>query len=201
MTTRWSSLFSDPQWIYVDLGATYTINRVVLRWEVAYGRSYTIQTSSNASTWTTIFTTTTGNGATDDLAVNGTGRYVRMRGTVRGTTYGYSLWEFEVYGTAAAGLVAQKKVAAEEMIPEGNVLVSPNPTSSGNIIVRIYSEQPEEATLTLMTDLSQPVSTVRKTLVRGLNVISVPARGAANGLYFILVRQGDKQLVRKVIIQ
>src|SRR5687767_7189058 len=29
--TRWGSDWSDPQWIYVDLGATYTINRVVLR--------------------------------------------------------------------------------------------------------------------------------------------------------------------------
>ena len=204
MSTRWSSVFSDPQWIYVDLGATYNINRAVLRWEVAYGRSYTIQTSSNASTWTTIFTTTTGNGATDDLSVTGTGRYVRMRGTVRGTTYGYSLWEFEVYGTAAAASLAVNKAAAkelEEKIPEGNVLVSPNPTSSGNIIVRIYSEKAEEATLTLLTELSQPMSTVRKSLVKGLNVISIPARDAANGLYFISVQQGEKQLTRKVVIQ
>jgi mannan endo-1,4-beta-mannosidase len=204
MTTRWSSLFSDPQWIYVDLGATYNINRVVLRWEVAYGRSYTIQTSSNATNWTTIFTTTTGNGATDDLAVTGTGRYVRMRGTVRGTQYGYSLWEFEVYGTSAAVAVAPKKLPAEEMndkIPEGNVLVSPNPTSSGNIVVRIYSDKVEDATLTLLSDLSQPVTSVSKTLTKGLNVISIPARQAASGVYFISVRQGNKQLVRKVVIQ
>src|SRR5947207_3277905 len=37
-TTRWGSAFSDPQWIYVDLGATTTISRVILRWETAYGR-------------------------------------------------------------------------------------------------------------------------------------------------------------------
>jgi beta-glucosidase len=34
---------------------------------------------------------------TQALAVTGTGRYVRMYGTVRGTQYGYSLWEFQVY--------------------------------------------------------------------------------------------------------
>src|SRR5689334_2541303 len=33
--TRWSSAFSDPQWIYVDLGATTAIGSVTLRWEAA----------------------------------------------------------------------------------------------------------------------------------------------------------------------
>ncbi len=36
-TTRWASAFADPQWIQVDLGATYAINRVRLQWEAAYG--------------------------------------------------------------------------------------------------------------------------------------------------------------------
>ena len=34
------------------------------------------------------------------LAVNGTGRYIRMYGTARATQYGYSLWEFQAYATA-----------------------------------------------------------------------------------------------------
>jgi hypothetical protein len=33
------------------------------------------------------------------LNVSGSGRYVRMYGTQRATQYGYSLWEFQVYGT------------------------------------------------------------------------------------------------------
>src|SRR3974390_3325118 len=36
LSTRWSSQFSDPQWIYVDLGSTYNINEVILTWEKAY---------------------------------------------------------------------------------------------------------------------------------------------------------------------
>jgi len=98
--TRWASAFSDPQWIRVDLGATNTIGRVVLRWEAAYGKSYQIQTSNDATNWTNIYTTTTGDGGVDDITVTGSGRYVRMNGTVRATQYGYSLWEFEVYGGA-----------------------------------------------------------------------------------------------------
>jgi beta-glucanase (GH16 family) len=110
--TRWSSAFSDPQWIYVDLQATYSITEVKLNWESAYATSFQIQVSSNAADWTTIYSTTTGTGGIQDLTgLSGTGRYVRMYGTVRKTQYGYSLWEFEVYGnlivptglTAAAG--------------------------------------------------------------------------------------------------
>ncbi len=97
--TRWSSAFSDPQWIQVDLGATASITQVVLNWEAAYGKSFQIQTSDNASTWTTIFSTTTGTGGVQTLNVTGSGRYVRMYGTARGTQYGYSLWEFQVYGS------------------------------------------------------------------------------------------------------
>ncbi len=98
--TRWASAWSDPQWIQVDLGAPSAFSRVVLRWEAAYGRSYQVQTSNDAVTWTTIYSTTTGDGAVDDLAVSGNGRYVRVYATVRGTAYGYSLWEFEVESTA-----------------------------------------------------------------------------------------------------
>ncbi|MFC9797383.1 glycosyl hydrolase family 8 [Streptomyces sp. NPDC127584] len=97
--TRWASLEgADPQWIRIDLGAVHTISRVKLDWEQAYGKAYRIQTSADGSTWSDVYSTTTGDGATDDLAVSGSGRYVRMYGTGRGTAYGYSLWEFEVYG-------------------------------------------------------------------------------------------------------
>ncbi|WP_405151858.1 discoidin domain-containing protein [Sphaerisporangium sp. NBC_01403] len=97
--TRWSSAFSDPQWVRVDLGRSYNINHVKLTWEAAYGKAYQIQTSQDGNTWTNIYSTTTGDGGTDDLAVTGTGRYIRMYGTQRATQYGYSLWEFAVNGT------------------------------------------------------------------------------------------------------
>jgi len=97
--TRWASAFSNPQWLQVDLGATASVTGVTLIWEAAYGRSFQIQTSPNATTWTSIYSTTTGTGGTQTLTVSGTGRYVRMYGTVRGTGYGYSLWEFQVFGS------------------------------------------------------------------------------------------------------
>jgi hypothetical protein len=95
--TRWGSAFSDPQWVQIDLGSTQSVCSVVLRWETAYGKSYQIQTSNDATTWATIYSTTTGVGGVETLSVSGSGRYIRMYGTVRATGYGYSLWEFEVY--------------------------------------------------------------------------------------------------------
>jgi hypothetical protein len=100
--TRWSSQFSDPQWIQVDLGSVQNICQVALHWETAYGKAFQIQTSTDTTTWTSIFSTTTGTGGTQTLNVTGSGRYIRMYGTARGTVWGYSLWEFQVFGTGTS---------------------------------------------------------------------------------------------------
>ncbi|MEV4248468.1 penicillin acylase family protein [Streptosporangium canum] len=97
-TTRWSSAASDDQYLQVDLGSATTVARTVLRWEAAYGSGYSIQTSSDGSTWTTVHSTTTGNGDVDNVTFTPTtARYVRVRGVTRATSYGYSLYELEVY--------------------------------------------------------------------------------------------------------
>ena len=98
--TRWSSAYSAPQWIRVDLGSAKSVGRVLLRWERAYGRAYRIQVSSDTATWTTVYSTTTGNGGIDNVTFTPrTGRYVRMYGTTRATQWGFSLWEFEIYNS------------------------------------------------------------------------------------------------------
>jgi glucose/arabinose dehydrogenase len=97
--TRWSSLFADPQWISVDLGQTRSVSRVRLSWEAAFGRAYRIETSTNGSTWNSVYSTTTADGGIDDAGFTATdARYVRVYGTARATAWGYSLWEMEVYG-------------------------------------------------------------------------------------------------------
>jgi hypothetical protein len=97
--TRWSSQWSDPQWLEVDLGGTHTVTKVVLYWERAYATAFQIQVSDNSVTWTDLYSTTTGTGGMQTLPVSGSGRYIRMYGTARATQYGYSLWEFQVFGS------------------------------------------------------------------------------------------------------
>jgi hypothetical protein len=112
--TRWSSAFSDPQWLEVDLGSSASITQVVLQWEAAYATAFQIQTSSDGTNWTTIYSTTTGTGGTQTLNVTGTGRYVRMYGTARATAYGYSLWEFQVYGSLSGGTCSTTDAALNQ---------------------------------------------------------------------------------------
>lgn len=97
-TSRWSSSYADNRQITVDLGSVRSVGRTILRWEAAYGRSYRIDVSTDGSTWTTAWSTTTGNGGTDNNAFTPlNARYVRMQGVQRATEYGYSLYEFEIY--------------------------------------------------------------------------------------------------------
>ncbi|MEU4248766.1 discoidin domain-containing protein [Amycolatopsis sp. NPDC026612] len=95
--TRWASAWGDPQWLQVDLGRSQAFDHVQLVWEAAFGKAYEIQVSDDAANWHTVYTTTSGDGGADALAVSATGRYVRVYGTQRGTGYGYSLYEFGVY--------------------------------------------------------------------------------------------------------
>ena len=105
--SRWVSLRTkdDPtatsQWIYVDLEADYGISKVVLNWEGNGAKEYKVQISNDGQNWTDISHITDGKGGIDELTYkNTTGRYVRMLGIEPGGIYGYSLWEFEVYGEA-----------------------------------------------------------------------------------------------------
>jgi len=97
--TAWSSEFADSQWIYVDLGAIYNIQQVKITWERAYGQAFTIDLSDNELIWKTVYTQSNGSPDVAVIPISGKGRYVRMSGIKRGTEWGFSIWEFEVYGT------------------------------------------------------------------------------------------------------
>ncbi|HEV2634462.1 MAG TPA: glycoside hydrolase family 3 C-terminal domain-containing protein, partial [Actinocrinis sp.] len=96
--SRWSSAATDPQWLDVDLGSPQQICSVSVLWEAAYASAYQIQVSNDNATWTTVYSTTTGTGGTLTFATSQTDRYIRMYGTARGTQFGYSIFEFDVYG-------------------------------------------------------------------------------------------------------
>ena len=114
--TRWESLHldqsggQDPQWIYVDLGATATIHSITLDWENAAGQNYDLQVSNDQVqpgqspvNWTTVQTVVNNNspGLKIYSGLNATGRYVRMFGHSRDTGFGYSLFDFQVLGSFA----------------------------------------------------------------------------------------------------
>jgi hypothetical protein len=77
-TTRWSSGYSDPQWISIDLGSSQSIRRLVLNWETAYAKSYQVQMSDDGARWRDIYSTTTTANGVNTLFVEGTGRFLRV---------------------------------------------------------------------------------------------------------------------------
>lgn len=134
--TRWASATTNLAWIYVDLLTNYNITEVDLNWENAYATSFQIQVSSDTTNWTPIYNTTTGTGGIQDLTgLSGTGRYVRMYGTVRATIYGYSLWEFEVFGTVPAPTNQPPVLAAipNQSILAGQTLLVTNSATDPNV--------------------------------------------------------------------
>jgi len=97
MSTRWSSSYSDDQWIYIDLEEVLEFSQVNLYWEAAYGKEYKIQVSNDAIDWTDIYYTDSSNGGSDLISFEAvSARYVRMLGIHRGTGWGFSLYEFEI---------------------------------------------------------------------------------------------------------
>jgi hypothetical protein len=95
--SRWSSAFSDPQWITVDLGSLRHVSTVELSWERSYAVAYQVEVSPDGHNWKSVYRTSVGQGGT--VTVNAgklTGRYVRVYGTRRATAWGYSLYELVV---------------------------------------------------------------------------------------------------------
>jgi len=103
INTRWSSgsPYTDTAWLQVDLGSEYSISKVILNWETACGKEYSIKTSLNGTSWTVASTVTNGAAGIKEISFSPVkARYVRMQGISRSTSYGYSIYEFEVYGEA-----------------------------------------------------------------------------------------------------
>jgi len=98
-TTRWSSGFSDDQFIYADLGVRNDLCGIRIKWEDAMGYDFLIQSSEDAITWQTLVNVKANNEHLTELPLEGTGRYVKMQGVKRATTFGYSIWEMQVFGT------------------------------------------------------------------------------------------------------
>jgi hypothetical protein len=97
--TRWSSGYTDGEWLVVDLDSVLTIDSVSLSWEDAFGTGYGIDVSTDSVTWSPVASRLGGIGGVEGFRFPKVpARFVRMKGVSRATKYGYSLWEMGVYG-------------------------------------------------------------------------------------------------------
>lgn len=130
--SRWvSNRESDNEWIYVNLDGKHEISSIVLNWEGKNTHEYKVQISNDAYTWEDV------GYAKEEISGKKTftfeepihGQYVRMQGIKVGGKYGYSLWEFEVYGEKIANFYVDK-TTLEEIITEHTGISGDNYTKN-----------------------------------------------------------------------
>ncbi|MEV4053981.1 discoidin domain-containing protein [Amycolatopsis sp. NPDC049688] len=208
-TTRWASAEgSDPQWLRIDLGQTASIHRVVLNWEAAYAKKYRIEVSDDGTTFTTAATIDTGDGKVDDLGgLTARGRFVRFVGLTRATSYGYSFWEMQVFGstdssgdtqapTTPAGLTAGPATATSVPLTWG--AATDNVGVTGYDILRNGTAVATSAT-TSYTDTGLTPGTSYTYAVRARDAAgntspastAITVKTAAGSAGFVLAAAGD----------
>jgi hypothetical protein len=192
--TRWESAYANNQSIYVDLGATYNINRVRLAWEAAYAQDYQVQVSSNGTTWTTIKDVwgKTSAAADNHTGLNANARYVKVYCINRATTYGFSLYEFEVYGTATGARSALGATDAKAALT-GEATIFPNPANS-KVTVQLGQYGAAGSVLSLSNGqgkmlFSEPVQGTE----HQLDLARYPA-----GLYLLTLSNESGRVTRKI---
>ena len=101
--TRWQAdNEADDEWIQVDLGSVQAVNAVTINWEAAYAAKYEIQVSTDGKEWTTVAKENGMVGEITSSFAATKARYVKMQGVSRGTQYGYSIYEIQVFGAVQA---------------------------------------------------------------------------------------------------
>jgi hypothetical protein len=125
--TRWSSAFSDPQWLRIDLGRSTVVHRVEIDWEVAHSTGYSIQLSDDGETWETHWFGA-GDGGRDVHNILGEGRYVQMYSTQRSGTAGNSIWELRVFGEPEKKAAAPARPASPKPEPSAEASTEPSAT-------------------------------------------------------------------------
>ena len=153
--TRWASARNDnEQWYTIDLGARCNVYQVNILWEGAYGKEYDIQVYDDIANITTAVAERAGASGWKKHVLNQPvqGRYVRMQGILRGnTSYGYSMYEFEVIGNLLQTDVTSVQFASDKLsVLRGNkkstsVITDPAYINEGSVVY--VSSNPEIATV------------------------------------------------------
>jgi len=196
-------------WWAVDLGATHSINNVVINWrESHYAAKYSVQVSLNSSTWTTVYTDNAGNGGVDNVSfATAAARYVLIRITQNNGS-SERLNEVEVYAASSQST----KVAAEEMlatiVPDEIVLQPnyPNPFSAsgafGNPSTQISFSVPSrmQVMLKIYNLRGQEVATlVNEIRARGNHTAIFNAAPLMSGIYFAVLQAGEVRQMRRLV--
>jgi hypothetical protein len=170
-TSAWMSAGSGEEWVYVDLGARFEFDRVVLSW-IAKPAEGSLQVSDDAENWKEIQALPAASTSTDDFhfSPSAQGRYVGVLMKRPSFPYGYILSEIEVYGRG--GFVSMPK-PAPPLSPAGRIELA-----GGNWRLQrdsLVSVSPEKLSTSGFSDANWVVATVPGTVLSSyLNIGALP---------------------------
>ena len=181
-TTRWSSEYKDPQWIYLDLEVPTHITTVKLSWEYAYSTHYEIQSSYDAINWSTILDIENGDGEIDEFKnLDFNGRYFRIYSLKRVGNNGNSLYEIELFDSTKI------KTDSGDLIhtkPDVNFNCYPNPTFS-DINISYSLKEAGKFELNIVDLFGNFIyDKVENYLIPGNYNLSIPTVSISSGIYF-----------------
>jgi hypothetical protein len=100
LLSRWSSNYTDNQWIRFDFGVPKVLNKIIIFWEQAYAPDYDILVSLDNQKWQTLLSLKGQDGKTDELEFAPVkARSVKILGVKRfNPDWGISMWEVLLFG-------------------------------------------------------------------------------------------------------
>lgn len=97
MSTRWWVRKRRRQWLKLDLGGNYPINKVDIHWHSQYAKKYKIRVSKNGLYWKTVKVVRNSDGGLDSNTFETSDvRYILIKFR-RPAISGYSIYEVEVF--------------------------------------------------------------------------------------------------------
>ena len=188
-STRWSSQFSNPQYIIVDLLELYHLDVIALAWESAYSSEYTLEVSEDNANWIQIVHDTNANGGNDLFYPEINARYIRVEGLQRATQWGHSLFEIQAFGELTSSLVNKEFISK-------NIRLYPNPTSGEFFITGLPAN--EHVDLEIYNILGK---LILKTATVENQRIVLPVQTDSNSMYLLHIKGENFKETRSLIME
>jgi hypothetical protein len=202
--SRWQSTTTKSQTVLLDLGMVDTIKTIVITWgNKAYAKAYSIDVSTDNSTWSVIKTIYSGTGGTNYTEtfsnLSSVGRYIDLLLQTPGTLGYYSIAGVSVYGRPT--LVTDIE-SSPQGVPTGYSLSQnyPNPFNPSTTI-KFTLKNSSMVKLTIYNILGQKIATLVDGQ-RSAGYYSVPFNGSryASGVYFYRLETHEFQEEKKMLL-
>ncbi|WP_237275472.1 basic secretory protein-like protein [Tenacibaculum ovolyticum] len=176
--TRWSSNFSDNEWIAVDLESESEVCAVTISWfsccSIMMGaKDYDIQTSDNGENWKTIKTITDNFDNFNFIPINKTARHIRIKGIKRSlSNFGYSINELKVFGGDGVITLPPGDSSADLTQPRGTISDLNNDSPSNEGVGNLVDNSSDTKYLTFKGNTAVSYNFAKNYVISGYSLTS-----------------------------